>query len=562
MKKTKQKKKTGEAKKKSSRRGKEPKYIFVTGGVVSGIGKGITAAAIGTLLKSRGISFFHIKIDPYLNRDAGTMNPYQHGEVFVLKDGTETDLDLGHYERFSGIELDRSSNFTTGAVYESVMNMERRGDFLGKTIQIIPHVTDEIKRRVIAAGKEKKAEVVIVEIGGTVGDIEAEPFLEAARQMLHEFGPARVSFLHVVKIDYIFPSDEEKTKPIQQSVILLRARGIQPDFLVVRSKREMTKTNREKISLFTNVPVANIIPAVDVSTLYEVPLNFKHARLDVALAERLRLSNRKSDLKVWASLVRRMGSVKNPLRIALIGKYTAHADSYISVEEALRHAALHAKTGISIERLDADKPGFGAELRECDGVIIPGGFGKRGSEGKIEAVRIARAENLPFLGLCLGLQIAVIEFARHVCGLRRASSTEFDAKTPYPVIDILPDQVNVKLMGATMRLGAMGLSLRQGTRAREIYGAPRVSERHRHRYEVNPFYHTRLLEGGLVFSAFAEKNKNLVDMIELPDHPFFVGTQAHPEFQSRFTEPHPLFSAFVKAAMKRKKETEKLKKGK
>lgn len=556
MKKIKQKK---TAKKKRAR-AKESKYIFITGGVVSGIGKGITAAAVGTLLKSRGISFFHIKIDPYLNRDAGTMNPYQHGEVFVLKDGTETDLDLGHYERFSGVELDRSSNFTTGAVYESVMNSERRGDFLGKTIQIIPHVTNEIKRRVITAGKEKKAEVVIVEIGGTVGDIEAEPFLEAARQILHEFGPARVAFLHVVKIDYIFPSDEEKTKPIQQSVILLRARGISPDFLVVRSKREMTKNNREKISLFTNVPFQNIIPAVDVKTLYEVPLNFKHARLDNALAERLHLSNRKSDLKVWGSLVRRMGSSTRPLCIALIGKYTAHADSYISVEEALRHAALHAKTSVHIERLDADKSGFANALRECDGVVIPGGFGKRGSDGKIEAIRLARTENIPFLGLCLGLQIAVIEFARHVCGLRRASSTEFDSKTPYPVIDILPDQVNVKLMGATMRLGAMGLSLKTGTRAREIYGVPRVSERHRHRYEVNPFYHTRLIEGGLVFSAFAEKNKNLVDMIELPDHPFFIGTQAHPEFQSRFTEPHPLFTAFIKAALKRRKEIEKTKK--
>ncbi len=530
---------------------RKTKYLFVTGGVVSGIGKGITSAAIGALFRSRGISFFQIKIDPYLNRDAGTMNPYQHGEVFVLRDGTETDLDLGHYERFSGIELDRRSNFTTGSVYESVMKMERRGDFLGKTIQIIPHVTDEIKRRIVRAGEEKNVEVVIIELGGTVGDIEAEPFLEAARQMHRELGSERVAFMHVVKIDYIFPSNEEKTKPIQQSVILLRSRGIQPDFLVVRSKHAVERQNYEKISLFTNVPVEHIIEAADVSCIYEIPVRFKERGLDDLLISRLRLRARKNDLKEWKRLIKKTKRIRRTVRIALVGKYTAHTDAYISVEEALRHAALHAGVNLEIVRCDAESKNFMRSLESADGVLIPGGFGRRGSEGKVRAVEYARTKKIPFLGLCLGLQIAVIEFARHVCNLKRANSTEFDPRTPHPVIAILPEQLQVKELGGTMRLGAMDLRLAKDTLARELYGKPKVSERHRHRYEINPKYRERLASHGLIFSGVAERAPHLVDMIELKNHPFFIATQAHPEFLSRFLEPHPLFLGFIRAVMRR-----------
>ena len=527
------------------------KYIFITGGVVSGIGKGISAASIGTLLKSKGVSFFHIKIDPYLNRDAGTMNPYQHGEVFVLKDGTETDLDLGHYERFSGIELDKSSNFTTGSVYDSVIQMERRGDFLGKTIQIIPHVTDEIKKRIIEAGKRKRAEVVIIEIGGTVGDIEAEPFIEAARQMVHEFGRERVVSIHVVKIDYIFPSNEEKTKPIQQSVVNLRSRGIQPDFLIVRSKKPIAQENQNKISLFTNVPVKHIIPAVDVDSIYEVPMRFRESQFDSLLLKRLGITPKRRDLHEWSKLVKRMKNLKKTVKIALVGKYTKHTDAYISIEEALKHAALHMGVNVEILRCDSEKKGFEKILHLAHGILIPGGFGKRGSEGKIETVKYARTKKVPFLGLCLGLQAAVIEFARNVCKMKGADSTEFNKKTPYPVIDILPEQLKVKDMGGTMRLGAMGILIKRGSRVSELYRKTKVSERHRHRYEINPKYHKNLLNGGLIFSGIAEKNKKLVDVIEIEDHPFFIATQAHPEFQSSFLKPHPLFLGFIKSAVKR-----------
>lgn len=551
------KRKPKKSKRKSSQRAKatkpkkdNTKYLFITGGVVSGIGKGITAAAVGTLLRSRGISFFQIKIDPYLNRDAGTMNPYQHGEVFVLKDGKETDLDLGHYERFSGVELDKRSNFTTGGVYHSVLKMERRGEYLGKTIQIIPHVTDEIKRRIVTAGRERKAEVVIIELGGTVGDIEGEPFLEAARQMQYEFGMNRVAFMHVVKIDYIFPSNEEKTKPIQQSVILLRARGIQPDFLVVRCKESVAKDNYKKVSLFTNVPEERIVEACDVKTIYEVPVRFKDAGLDALLIERLGLRSRKNDMKEWRALLRKISRAKKVVKIALVGKYTAHTDSYLSVEEALRHAALHLGVCVEIMRCDADSKNFMRDIKNADGVLVPGGFGRRGGEGKIKAVEYARTHKVPFLGLCLGLQIAVIEFARHACGLKRANSTEFDKRTPHPVVAILPEQLQVKELGGTMRLGAQGIILKKESKAEALYGARKVHERHRHRYEVNPDYREALESNGLVISGTAERASHLVDMIELEDHPFFVGTQAHPEFLSRFLHPHPLFTGFIKAIIK------------
>lgn len=529
------------------------KFIFVVGGIVSGIGKGITVAGIGTLLKSRGIKIFPIKIDPYLNRDAGTMNPFQHGEVFVLDDGTETDLDLGHYERFIGESFDYRSNFTTGAVYETVMKMERRGDFLGKTIQIIPHVTNEIKRRILSASKGKNIDVVIVEIGGTAGDMEAEPFLEAARQMHREQGPENVVFVEVVKIDYIFPSDEEKTKPIQQSVSLLRSKGIQPEFLVVRCKKPFRKENKEKISLFTNVPLQNIIEAVDVQTIYEVPINFRKSNLDTLLIERLGLPKQKKDLVVWKNLVGRMKRIKKEVSIGLVGKYIDHADAYISVEEALKHAGMHTGVKVNIIHIDSESEDMKKKLSDVDGVLVPGGFGKRGVDGKLEAVKFAREKNKPFLGLCLGLQIAVIEFARNVLRLRNAHSVEFDETTPHAVIDILPEQKEVADLGGTMRLGSAGIVLKKGTKVHALYNARTIRERHRHRFEVNPEYHEMLENHGLVFSGFYAKDKRLVDFIELPEHPFFIATQAHPEFKSHFTQAHPLFLGFIQAAIRHKK---------
>ncbi len=426
---------------------KQPNLIFVTGGTVSGIGKGISVASLATLLKMRGLEVVPIKIDPYLNRDAGTMNPYQHGEVYVTEDGAETDLDLGHYERFIDIDLDGRSNFTTGGVYEHVIGLERHGDYLGKTIQIIPHVTDEIKRRIMSVFHSNGADVAVVEIGGTVGDIEAEPFLEASRQMLREYGPNRVIFIHVVKVDYVFPSDEEKTKPIQQSVALLRQRGIQPDFLIVRSKRPLTKDNIEKISLFTNVLPKHVIPAVDVRAIYEVPVNFKHSGFDELILKKFGRRLGKSNFILWRQAVARMVNAKKVIPIALVGKYIEHDDAYLSVEEAVAHAAASAGVKVNLVRLDSERPDLLKRLKEIKGVIVPGGFGKRGIDGKIKAIKFARENNIPFLGLCLGLQTAVIEFARNVCHLGGANSTEFNSRTPHPVIDIMPEQKKNKEQG-------------------------------------------------------------------------------------------------------------------
>lgn len=538
--------------KKRSFKKKEPKFIFVTGGTVSGIGKGISVAAIGLLLKLRGLSVLPIKVDPYLNKDAGTMNPYQHGEVFVTDDGAETDLDLGHYERFMDVSLDAQSNFTTGSVYSHVMNLERRGDYLGNTIQIIPHVTDEIKRRITGALKAKKADIAVVEIGGTVGDIEAEPFLEAARQILREYGPEQVVFVHVVKMDYIFPSDEGKTKPIQQSVALLRQRGIQPDFLIVRCKRPIPRSSREKISLFTSAAPQNIIQAIDVHTIYGVPINFKKAGLDESILERLGLPIRRSDLGSWQRIERKMRGAKKHVTIALVGKYVDHTDAYISVEEAVKHAAAHFGITADIIHVDAETLSIKKELKDARGIIVPGGFGKRGIEGKLKAIWFARENNIPFLGLCLGLQIAVVEFARHACGLKGAQSTEFNKKTRYPVIDLLSDQKKVKDLGGTMRLGASKITLQKGTLAHRLYGHTTVSERHRHRYEINPKYHDILKKRGLVLSGFTTADKRLVEFIELPKHKFFLATQAHPEFRSRLLNPHPLFLGLIKAVMRGK----------
>ncbi|MEK7626775.1 MAG: CTP synthase [Patescibacteria group bacterium] len=531
---------------------KHPKFIFVTGGTVSGLGKGVTVASISALLKSRGISVLPLKIDPYLNKDAGTMNPYQHGEVFVTDDGAETDLDLGHYERFTGLNLSRDSNFTTGAVYEEVIHQERQGNFLGKTIQIIPHITDEIKKRVIGAAKRHKADVCIAEIGGTVGDIEAEPFLETIRQILREEGSDNVIFVHVVKMDYIYPSDEAKTKPIQQSVAVFRERGIQPDFLVVRCKRPLTRENFEKISLFTNVPEERVIPALDVEILYEVPLNFKKSRFDDYLLERLGIRGRKRDMRKWQRAIGKIKRAGKKVKIALVGKYVGNSDAYISVEEAIKTAAGHAGAKAEIIHVESETDDVLKKIKTADGIVIPGGFGKRGIEGKIKAVRFARENNIPLLGLCLGLQVAVIEFARNVCGMRNANSTEFDPKTPHPVIDILPSQKGIKEMGGTMRLGSATAVLGKNSRVASLYKGNRIAERHRHRYEVNPEYHGKLSKGGLVLSGINTQDKRLVEFIELPKHRFFVATQAHPEFKSRFIEPHPLFLGLVKAVLGRK----------
>ncbi len=534
---------------------KETRIIFVTGGIVSGIGKGISVATIGLLLKSRGLSIIPVKIDPYLNKDAGTMNPYQHGEVFVTEDGAETDLDIGHYERFIGLNLKKSSNFTTGSVYDQVLRLERQGDFLGKTIQIIPHITGEIKRRIENVARENHADVVIVEIGGTVGDIEAEPFLETARQMLREYGSDRVAFMHVVKIDYIFPSDEAKTKPIQQSVMLLRERGIQPDFLIVRCKRPLTKENSEKISLFTNVPPAHVVEALDVKTIYEVPINFKKARLDDAIMTRLELKPKKRDLQEWTRAVRKMRRAKKTIPVALVGKYTEHDDAYLSVEESITIAAGSLGVKAEIVHVDSEHDDVRKKLNCVKAIVVPGGFGKRGIEGKIEAIKIARTKNIPFLGLCLGLQMAVIEFARNACGLKGAQSTEFNAKTPHPVIDLLAEQKAVKDLGGTMRLGGWKAKLRKGSLVSKLYGSSRVIERHRHRYEVNPEYHETLEKNGMVFSGVAVADARLAEFIELPSHPFFVATQAHPEFTSRFLRPHPLFVGLLEAALKTRRRS-------
>lgn len=530
-----------------------PKFIFVTGGIVSGIGKGLSVASISLLLKSRGFSVLPIKIDPYLNKDAGTMNPFQHGEVFVTTDGAETDLDLGHYERFIDVELDRSSNFTTGSVYEQVIHLERRGDYLGKTIQIIPHVTGEIIRCIEEPARKKRADIVIIEVGGTVGDIEAEPFLEAIRQMGQRHGHDRVAFVHLVKMDYIFPSDEAKTKPIQQSVMLLRQRGIQPDFLIVRCKRALAKEHREKISLFTNVPPASVIEALDVKTLYQIPLHFDSQKLGSELLKRLALPERRRDLNKWRRMVRGVLSASATVKIALVGKYIEHSDAYLSVEEAVKHAAagLHVKP--EIVHLDSEEltnQNAADVLKKINAIIVPGGFGKRGIEGKIAAVRYARENHIPYLGLCLGMQVAVIEFARNVCKLAKAHSTEFDPRTPHPVIDILPEQKKFSEKGGTMRLGVSEMVLEKNSLAESLYGSRRASERHRHRYEVHPKYHALLQKRGLRFSGFALHDKRLVELVELAakDHPYFIATQAHPEFKSRPLRPHPLFLGLLRAA--------------
>ncbi len=531
----------------------QPKYIFVTGGVVSALGKGIAASSIGALLESRGLKVTLQKFDPYINVDPGTMNPYQHGEVYVTDDGAETDLDLGHYERFTGTTTSRYHNITTGQIYHSVITKERRGDYLGETVQVIPHITDELKSAItrISEGND----VIITEIGGTVGDIESLPFLEAIRQFKADIGPDNVLYIHLTFVPFIKTADELKTKPTQHSVKELRGIGIQPDILLCRSDRTLPDTVRKKIALFCNVREGAVFTAPDVDYIYTIPIAYHEEGLDHIILDFLGLeSEQEADLSDWKDLVQRLSNPKHTVTIGIAGKYVELQDSYKSMMEALIHGGIANETKVKLEWFDAEEieeKGASSMLAAVDGVLVPGGFGKRGAEGKVRAIRYAREHGVPFLGLCLGLQCAVIEFARNVCGLKGAHSSEFNPEAPYLVIDFLPDQRDMKKKGGTMRLGAYPCALKQGTRVHEAYGKTNISERHRHRYEVNNEYVKVLTEHGLVVSG-AAPDGSLVEIIELPDHPWFVGTQFHPEYKSKPRKPHPLFAGFIGAAVKRK----------
>jgi CTP synthase len=525
----------------------DTRYIFVTGGVVSSIGKGTSAAALGMLLKSRGYQVVLQKFDPYINVDPGTMSPYQHGEVFVTEDGAETDLDIGHYERFLDENLGKLSNVTTGSVYWEVISRERRGDYLGATVQVIPHITNEIKSRIGSLGREK--DIVITEIGGTVGDIESLPFLEAIRQFRNDVGRKNVLYVHVSYVPYIEAAGELKSKPTQHSVQRLREIGISPDILICRADRPIGEDIRKKISLFTDTELDSVVPALNAPNLYAIPLNLYEGRFDELVLEKLGLPAPSPDLTEWRSLVDRMLSAKKSVRVAIVGKYVKLQDSYLSVVEALGHASGAHSVKIAIDWVDAedltDPVSTGERLAEADGILVLPGFGDRGTEGKIEAARYARKSGTPYLGLCLGMQIAVIEFARHMAGLEKANSTEFDPSSPHPVIDIMPDQVGVE-MGGTMRLGRYPCKIDPNTLAAEAYGEELVYERHRHRYEVNNGYRDALTQAGMVFSGTSPDDR-LVEIAEVKGHPFFIGSQFHPEFKSRPLRPHPLFRGFVEA---------------
>lgn len=532
------------------------KFIFVTGGVVSSIGKGITTASLGRLLRNRGFSVAPLKLDPYINVDAGTMNPYQHGEVFVTEDGAETDLDLGHYERFMDVACTRASSITAGKVYLSVIQAERRGDYLGGTVQVIPHVTNEIKRTIMQVAKEQEADVVIAEIGGTVGDIESLPFLEAIRQMRKDVGPENTMYVHVTLIPQIGPWGEVKTKPTQHSVYKLREIGISPDVLVCRTEVPLDDDVKDKISLFCDVPSRAVVESMNVETIYEVPLVYEDAGLGDYVIEKLGLEPRQPKSAEWKELVDVLKNPNESCRIAVVGKYTSNGDAYKSINEALIHAGIPNHARVDVRWIESDSLENGRPPEEflegVDGLIVAPGFGGRGVEGKIRAVQYAREQGLPFLGICFGLQISVIEFARNVCGLEGANSEEVVSDPAYPVIHLLPEQKGVADKGATMRLGSWPCNLVTGTQAAKLYGTTRITERHRHRYEVNNDFREKLAEHGMVISGVSPDYR-LVEMIELPEHPFFVATQAHPEFKSRPNRPHPLFSGLVKAAIARKR---------
>ena len=521
------------------------KYIFVTGGVVSGLGKGITSASLGNLLKSRGLSIVNQKLDPYINVDPDTMNPFQHGEVFVTEDGATTDLDLGHYERFTGVNLRKDANVTTGSIYRKVIERERKGDYLGATVQVIPHITDEIKRRI--KGISNDVDVQITEIGGTVGDIEILPFLEAARQIRKELGSENVMFIHVTLVPFIGPSTELKTKPTQHSVSMLRGYGISPDLIVLRSDRGLDEDIKNKVSLFCDVSYENVINAPDLDDIYDVPLKMHSEGLDAAVDKRLNLDTTEPELQDWKNMLDLKKEATKDVEIAILGKYFGLPDSYMSVVESLKHACLQNKVNLNLHWIDADNYD-NEDLSNLDGVVVPGGFGVRGIEGKISAIQYLRENKVPFLGICLGLQCAVIEYARNVCGISDANSSEFSQNTKDFVIDLLPNQdLDKDDVGASMRLGTYPCKIEKNTLTSEIYKDEVIYERHRHRYEVNNKYRDTLEEKGLIFSGLSPDN-NLVEMIELKDHPFFVASQFHPEFKSRPWEPSPIFNSFIKSA--------------
>ena len=529
------------------------KYIFVTGGVVSSLGKGITAASLGRLLKNRGLKVTIQKFDPYINIDPGTMSPYQHGEVFVTDDGAETDLDLGHYERFIDINLTKRSNITTGKVYSSVLNKERHGDYLGSTVQVIPHITNEIKQRVYDVAKADNADVVITEIGGTVGDIESLPFLEAIRQVKKEVGKNDALYIHVTLLPYISAAGELKTKPTQHSVKELRAIGIQPDILVCRTELPIPRDMKEKIALFCDVDADAVIENRTASTIYEVPLMMQQEGLDRIVLEKMAMTFDPSNMEAWEKMVFKINHPAKKVKIAVVGKYVALPDAYMSVTEALHHGGIENDAQVKITWINAEElENPNVDLDElfvgCKGILVPGGFGDRGVEGKIRAIQYAREHEIPFLGLCLGMQCAVIEFARHVAGLTNAHSTEFVPETPHPVIALMEDQQDVEEKGGTMRLGAYPCLLADGSRSREEYGEGEISERHRHRFEFNNAFRAQLEEKGMVIAGTSPDNR-LVEVVEIVDHPWFVASQFHPELKSRPNHPHPLFAGFVRAAL-------------
>jgi len=526
------------------------KYIFVTGGVVSSVGKGITVGSIGTILKSRQVSVSVQKLDPYLNVDPGTMSPYQHGEVFVTQDGAETDLDLGNYERFIDVNLTAESNVTSGQIYSAVIAKERRGDFLGGTIQVVPHVTSEIKERFKRLAQSSQAEVVIIEVGGTVGDIEGQPFLEAIRQMRNDVGRENVLYIHVTLLPYLSSTQELKTKPTQHSVNELRRMGIQPDIIICRSDHPISEGIRDKISLFCDVNREAVIPLPTVSTIYEVPLVLEETGLGQLIVDRLNLESQQADLSQWRELVRCLKECHEPVTIALVGKYVELKDAYYSVREALHHAALYHNKDIDllwIQSEDLERDGSEALLRSAQGIIVPGGFGLRGIEGMIKVARYARNNEIPYFGLCLGMQVMVTEFARYVLGSKKVNSTEFDAATPYPVIDLLPEQKETTNKGGTMRLGNYPCQLVDGSRAAKAYGQSLVYERHRHRFEFNNEFRSRLQEAGMIYSGLSPDGR-LVEVCELANHPWMVSCQFHPEFGSRPSRPHPMFRDFIGVA--------------
>jgi CTP synthase len=530
-----------------------PKYVFVTGGVVSALGKGIVAASLGRLLKARGLRVQLQKFDPYLNVDPGTMSPFQHGEVFVTEDGAETDLDIGHYERFVDENFLRTASHSAGAIWQTVLRKERKGDFLGATVQVIPHITNEIKARIRRAAEAGPTDVVISEIGGTVGDIESLPFLEAMRQFRREVGPENVMYIHVTLVPFIEAAGELKTKPTQHSVNELRRIGIHPDVIVCRSHEELSRDIRDKIALFADVDPGAVVASPDVPDVYLIPQVLQSEGLDRLVCEKLGLDVGEADLGEWAELTRRIDERRELVEIALVGKYVKLQDAYLSVHEALKHAGLHNGCAVRVRWVDAENMSYDetAELLDTvDGVLVPGGFGSRGWEGKILACQVARERRIPYLGICLGMHVAVSEFARHVVGLDGANSTEMDPETPFAVIDLLPEQKGVEDLGGTMRLGAQAVEVVAGTRARELYGDAVILERHRHRYEVNNLFRDQLVDAGLVVCGTFEQGR-LVEIVELPDHPWFVASQFHPEFKSRPTRPAPLFQGFVGAALDR-----------